>query len=182
MQYFIGYLIRGEAADWHNGLAKEISGKFGTRKIYKRVPLHITLYRPFDTEDVTPIEKLSQRWSESYPAADTLTLSGFGRFDYRVLFVAVNAARSVIDKVAELQQDMSALSHVPFPDYPGGWHPHVTLMNEEDEEKVREAWDYLLTLPMPDITLPFDNVTLFRFHGSGVWKVDSLYALKSNVE
>lgn len=167
MRYFVGYLIERKAARWHSNLAKEIAEKFGTWKIHERFPPHVTIFQPFETEDVEGIKDFLRSHVDARAMPGTLTLSGYDRFDDRVVFVNVDTEDSVRDFVQTLQEcarTTSATSGLMVPAF-SAWHPHATLAYRLPPEDIVGIWGYVSMLPNPVFTLPFDNVTLFRFEG-----------------
>ncbi|MDP2642158.1 MAG: hypothetical protein Q8P21_02620, partial [bacterium] len=63
MEYFIGYELQGDAAEWHIRVAREIFEKFNNYKIHDKIPPHITIFRPFNTEDIGSIKSLLLEWT-----------------------------------------------------------------------------------------------------------------------
>lgn len=173
MRYFIGFAIQEEAGKWHTALAKDISEKFDTWKIHEYIPSHITLYRPFNMDDVSPIKDLLRAWIQKYSVSGTLTLSGFDRFADRVVFAAVDMEKSTEDAIADIRQKIMAV--LPKEDFPN-FVPHATLAdNDVSPEKIEKIWEYVNTLPKPHFVVPFDNITLFRKEGEKGWVVDEVF-------
>jgi len=169
--YFIGYLIEGEAADWHYRTAKEISDKFNTWKIHEKLPPHITIYAPFEAEELDKIRNILREWTEQ-PMAGNFILSGFEHFDDRVVVADIKTDEPVIESVNQLQKELSAfLSPPEFPE----WNPHATLAVRLEPEKINKIWQYVQTLPKPNFTLPFNNITLFKYAGERVWNIEQIF-------
>jgi len=177
MRYFIGYLIQGEAGEWHYTLAKEISEKSNTWKIYKKIPPHITVFRPFDAADVSPVKNLLREWTAGRLIPGDFTLSGFGCFEDEVVFAVVNTERPVLNTVIDLQKKLHALPGMPPSEYKE-WHPHATLANHFESSQFFKIWQYVSALPKPHFVLPFDDVTLFYYDESKTWRVDEMFHLK----
>lgn len=178
MRYFIGYLIQGEAGEWHRTLAQEISEKFHTWQIREHVPPHITIFRPFDADDVFSVKSLLCEWTAERSVPGNFVLSGFGHFDDTVVFANVVAEKSVTDAVSDLQKQLQALSGMPVPEYTE-WHPHATLANHAGASEISAIRQYVSTLPKPHFVLPFDNVTLFRYDEGKEWRVDEFFYLNT---
>lgn len=178
MRYFIGYLIQGEAGEWHRACAKDISEKFNTEKIGERIPPHITFVPPFDAEDISLIKDMLHEWIANRPVYGEFTLSGFGWFDDRTVFAAIEADKLVTDAVYELQTILRALPGMSAENqYP--WRPHATLANHVRPSDTSAVREYVRALPAPHFVLLFDNATLFRRDEGGVWRVDEIFYFKN---
>jgi len=165
MRYFIGYLIKGQAAEWHINLSDDIAERFNIWKITQKNPPHITIYYPFETENVDCVKDLLKNWLRKNDFAGNVILSGFDRFDDRVVFACVKIDDAVEKKIAELRKDLEAV--VPskdtiLPDQTT-WHPHATLAYKIPSEKIQEIWNYVKTLEVPKFQMSFDNVTIFKW-------------------
>ena len=177
MKYFIGYLIQGEAADWHAQKAKEISAKFNTWKIYEKIPPHITLYRPFDLENIQPVLDVLQTWSNHQSSGSSFLMSDFDRFDDRVVFVKIETNQAIQKMVVNLKRELKLIPNIPAEDYPN-WHPHATLAERVTTEEIEKIWNHVSTLDKPKFSLPFDNMTLFSNAGDRVWKIEKVFDFK----
>ena len=174
MKYFIGYLIQGEAAAWHVNLAKNISDKFNTWKLHEKIPPHITIFQPFDTDDINPIKNLLRSWVQNKSISGKLAISGFDHFDDKVVFVKVETDQSVKEAVEELRRDIEIIPGMPKEDFPI-WHPHATLADHLSSQEINQIWNYVLKLEKPNFIFPFDNITIFRFDGDRKWSVEESF-------
>ncbi len=177
MKYFIGFLIRGEAAEWHNKIAKEISDKFGTGKIYERVPPHITIYPPLDLEDIHPVIYLLDTWSKSYAQNTNFVISDFGRFDDKVIFAKIEADKIIKEAVRDLRERLGAVLGMPKENYKE-FIPHATLAKDLNAKTAAAIWEYISKLEKPSFIIPFNNVTLFSYDDKNkAWEVNKLLDL-----
>lgn len=175
MRYFIGFLIEGEAGAWHEALTRDISERFDTRKLHKHVAPHVTLYRPFDTDNVEPVKTLLRKWVNQHIQNGEISLSGFGHFTDRVVYASVTLEAKARQNILALRREIMTL--LPKEDFPN-WVPHATLVDEyETPETITAVWEYVQTLPKPEFTVPFNNVTLFRNREGGGWGVDEIFRL-----
>ncbi|HEY4505325.1 MAG TPA: 2'-5' RNA ligase family protein [Candidatus Paceibacterota bacterium] len=177
MKYFIGYLIQGEAAKWHSSLAKSISEKFNTWKIYEKLPPHITIFYLSDIEDVEPTRSFLKNWISDKKVSGNFTISDFDRFDDKVVFARTEPDSSVRTTAEELIRKIKEIPGMTQENFPF-WHPHATLMNRVSEEEIKMIWDYVATVERPNFVIPFDNVTIFRFEGDMKWGVDESFKFK----
>lgn len=173
---FIGYLITGEAADWHISLSKNISEKFNTWKIYEKIPPHITIFQPFDTKDINFIKNFLRNWVKNKGVQGNFVLFDFDRFDDRVIFAKVDADKEIKEAVEELRKEIKKIPNMPEGDFPV-WHPHATLINRLPPPEIEKIWNYLKEVEKPNFTLPFDNVTLFKFVGDRKWGIEESFKI-----
>jgi 2'-5' RNA ligase len=164
MKYFIGYLIQGDAATWHTQTVKDISEKFDTRKLYERIPPHITIVKPFESGDVSSLKAELPLWTDKYVGNGYLSIDGFGHFDTKVIFANVNTDKSLIEKIEILWETLKI-----NPDF-SPWKPHATLASHLDPDKFEKVWQYIENLEKPNFILPFDNITLFELR-ENKWEV-----------
>lgn len=180
MKYFIGYLIQGKAAIWYVNLAKNISERFNTWKLYEKIPPHITIFQPFDTDDISSIEDFLTSWIQNKSIPGKFVLSGFDRFDDKVLFAKVETDQSVKGVVEELRRNIKRITGMPEEDFPI-WHPHTTLADHLSPQEINQIWNYVSRLEKPNFILPFDNVTIFRFGGNRKWIVEESFKFNSSI-
>lgn len=173
---FIGYLIQKEAAEWHINLTKDISNKFNTWKIYEKIPPHITIFQPFDSEDTSSIKSLLRDWSKDVTISGSFKLSGFDRFDDRVIFAKVDADKVAKEAVEKLREEIKKIPNMPEEDFPV-WHPHATLINRLPPQEIEKVWSYIKGFEKPNFILPFDNITLFKFEGDRRWGIEESFKI-----
>jgi len=179
MDYFIGYLIQGEVADWHIDVAKKISEKFKIWKLHEKLPPHITIFYPFSTGDIRSIKNILKNWVQKRKVTGNFTISDFDHFDDNVVFAKVEIDDVVRKEVDHLRKTLKDIPEMPSDDFPI-WHPHATLANRISPEEINKIWNYVQTLPKPSFLLPFDNVTIFRFEGDRKWVVEELLKIRDD--
>src|SRR3989344_5293557 len=99
MEYFIGYLIQGDAKTWHREVSKKISEKFKTWEIHEKIPPHITIFRPFNTGDINSVKSLLLEWAHNYSGSDIFNMVDFGYFDEKVIFAEMVTNESLVKAV-----------------------------------------------------------------------------------
>jgi 2'-5' RNA ligase len=167
MKYFVGYLIRGQAAKWHTALSDDIANKFNIWRISDKNPPHITIYYPFEIEDISRVKNFLNGWISDHRMLGSVSISGFDRFEERVVFVKVRINDDTEKEIQKLQKALCEIA--PLRDTRAdqlGWHPHATLAYKIPEEKINEIWRYVKTLDTPKFVIPFDNISIFK------WEVD----------
>jgi 2'-5' RNA ligase len=178
MKYFIGYLLQGEVAEWHANTARKIADKFNTWKIYEKLPPHITIFYPEGVEDITEVRNYIAGWVKNNKIPGNLYVSGFDRFEDRVIFAKIDADDSVNKAVEDLRTNIKNVSGVTEEDFPI-WHPHATLAYKLTPMEIENIWDFTLSLDKPNFTIPFDNVTIFKFIGDKKWVVEESFKINS---
>jgi 2'-5' RNA ligase len=178
MKYFVGYLIRGAAAQWHIDTAKEISEKFNTWKIHQKIPPHLTIFYLDELENIDPVRNFLKEWSATAHVVGNFHLNGFDRFDDKVVFAKVEADNSIFSIVKNLRKEIKDITGITKEEF-SHWHPHATLANRLPSEEIEKIWKYTMNLEKPDFTIPFDNVTIFEYAGDREWKILESFALHS---
>lgn len=168
MRYFIGFAIRGDVGAWHTSLVKDISEKFDTWKLHEKIPPHVTVFQTFETENPAPVKELLRDWARSRKIRGAIAITGFGRFDDRVVFAKIEPDEAAKNETEDLRGKIKALPGMPIEEFPE-WHPHATMMSKVPPETIEKIWEYVSTFEEPHFVLPFNNVTLFRFEGDGKW-------------
>jgi 2'-5' RNA ligase len=175
MRYSIAFLLTGEAGSWHKDLTREISEQFNTWKIHEYIPPHVTLYRPFEVEHIDAVKALLKEWVHAKRASGNVSVSGFGRFDDRVIFADIHVDPAVQAAVMELRQLVQGVPGMPEEDIPV-WRPHATLMHKISEDEIKTIWEFVHTKTPPQFTCAFDALTLLRFsEEEQCWKIDETF-------
>ena len=169
MQYFLGLHITGDAGAYLHELTKSISEHFGTWALHERVPPHITLFRPFDADDaqLQSVIETVQQWLAAQPMHG-FTISGFDRFDDKVVFADVQADPALVSRVEHLQRRLERLPQMP--DERPHWHPHASIARLLPPEQIERIWEYVTQLEDFAFTVPLENVTVFHHPEQGRWR------------
>jgi 2'-5' RNA ligase len=178
MKYFVGYLIEGEAAEWYNRVAGEISERFRTFKIHEKIPAHLTVYRPFECDNLAPINDVVSTWAAEYRNKSNFRVNDFDHFGSRVIFGKVEVDSRLVSYL-ERFRDVMKIQRITLTgeNYPG-WIPHMTLANYIEPRKFTKIWKHISTLDRPDFTLPFNNLTVFNKREDG-WEVGHSFPVGS---
>lgn len=176
MKYFIGYLIDGKAGHWHRELVQEISEKFNTEKIFDHIPAHMTIFRPFETENIQEVENVLEHWIKTHPLREQLTILDFDRFGTRVIVAKITHPEGLDHKIADLQKALEALPGMPGSDY-FPWNPHATILHRVETETLEQVWDYVSALPKPHFKMWLDNITIFALKSDGHWQIEKTFPI-----
>ncbi|MEI6490672.1 MAG: 2'-5' RNA ligase family protein [bacterium] len=91
MRRCIVYLAKGEVEEYFKQITSELALNFSERNLSERVPAHITLKYPFETEDVNLIEnKIADVLKNKSKVL--FKVGGFERFENskETIFLSVN--------------------------------------------------------------------------------------------
>lgn len=79
MRYFIGYLASDEIAKYYNSITTDLSNRFGIEDLSKRVPAHITIIYPFESDTSEGTEERIGNYIHNKTSFD-FRVKGFGEF------------------------------------------------------------------------------------------------------
>lgn len=127
-QYFIAIIPPEDIRLEIQHLKEEIRDRFGAKHALK-LPAHITLIPPFRIKEDREFQLLQAlEVFATIRKPFHLSLSGFGEFAPRVLFVKVVEKEKVIDLHNDLCKNLSAIPNIPECK---DLHPHLTLANRD---------------------------------------------------
>lgn len=139
--YFIGIVcpepLQGEITSFKNYFLE----KYNCRCALK-APAHTTLIPPFRMEE-EPYKMLTDmlRQFNSTIKPFDITLSGFGHFDKRTIFVKPVPNPSLINLYNDLRDKLSSL--IPMNEQEKKFNPHITIANRDlKQNDYRQAWEY----------------------------------------
>ncbi len=176
MKYCIVYLATDEAEKYSINLTKELSEKFAIKDLSKRVPPHMTIKYPFETEDILQVEKRIEICVEkktSFP----ITIRSFGRFenDVKTIFMPLDHSQKIDSLITECNKEFVFLG--TDQKYHFEAHiPHISIARHLDKETSDKIFEYLNLLPVPSFETFFDNLTLLEFDKE-VWKVRRIFTM-----
>lgn len=176
MNYFVAYALEGDARQWHIETAEGIYEKFHNCKIHDKIPPHVTIMSPFVAKDVSSLKKILRQWTSEFSLTESFHMNGFGQFHNKVVFAETVPSTLLKESVPPLQQLIEQTVPSAKNPYPQ-WNPHATLANYLTSEEFENIWNYLQTLPRPDFSLPFTNVTLFRATEEGGWEAEERFPI-----
>ncbi|HEY4477878.1 MAG TPA: 2'-5' RNA ligase family protein [Candidatus Paceibacterota bacterium] len=173
MQYFVGYLVEGEASEYYKALTSDLNQRFGIKNLSEYIPPHLTLKIPFEPDSIEDFEKYVATVSETLSTVD-LSVDGFEKFDGKrmtiFLRVAVGENIKTIEEVVDHLESYSEYTKkLPRP-----LTLHSSIARFLSPEQCDEIWSYLQTLPTPQFNLVFNNLTIFKLV-DGIWGVHKTF-------
>lgn len=183
MKYVIVYLIKGKAAEFQQKLVYKIARKFdhyGTIK--NKIPAHLTLKYPFETNNVKRIqavENVIKNFSNKQKIS-TIILDGYGYFeDPWVAYINAKESKQMRNIYNKFIDELKRIDWFTFRKYEiHGPKFHSTLAHSDlAEGKFKEIWKYLKTQPKPYFILNFDNITILKLI-DGIWQIHKEFLIK----
>lgn len=177
MKYFIGHLIEGKFGTWHAAVTNDIAEKFNTWKIQDVCPSHITLFSEFEIDNIEAVENVIETVITNAHTGK-YSVSEFGRFEERAVFVKVDANKEVVSLVQKLRKNLEEIPSIPK-DKHLIWGPHATVAFRLSPDEIAKIWNYVVTLEKPSFITLFNNITLFRLDTTK-WVVEKTFQIQNS--
>lgn len=169
MKYMIGYLIKGEAKEYQEGLIDRISGKFGTRNLNGHIPAHFTLKSPFETDDINEVERLLEEFCRGEESSD-MKIEGIGSFHDRVIFIVGEFSNEGIETFRRLIKELGKIDWMEFHKYDlEEGTLHSTLARAKDIEQFGDIMRFLSD-KKKCFDVEFDNIVIL-VKGENGWNI-----------
>ncbi len=180
MKYFVAHLLSGDVERYYEALSREISRRFQTLPLHERVPAHITLKPPFETDEdgVQSVERALRSFARTIDPIP-LTINGFGKFGFRTIYLNVNNEEA-IECVRKSVSFMN--THFPWMPHPihEGNKPHISVARFLDRTESRHIWRQLKDSRVRFSTY-IDNVAILRKE-ERKWRLHTLIPLGTHAE
>lgn len=160
MRYFIGYLLSGDAKRYHENLTEEIADKFGVPPLNRRIPPHITLKVPFETDRIEDVEEALKEYAQNHSIAP-LTLSGFHHFNQKVIFIDVSPSKQMLNDVRELMSVLQSISWMQFDRHDVQKKLHATVAYPKNYFQFGKMWKFVGKREAV-FDVSFDNVAILK--------------------
>lgn len=172
MKYFIAHLLTGDAEAYHAGLTRELSLKYRIIPLHDRIPPHITVKPPFETDEIgiQDVERTLRSFAH-HEHSQPLVVNGFGRFGFRTVYMDVYKSTEAVSLVRRLIHTLNTnISWMPT--YPlEGNKLHASVARFLNRKQFRRIWRELRLL-RPRFESTFDNIVILKKEGRS-WKVHS---------
>ncbi len=176
MRYFIGLLIKGEAGLYHKKLVEKICGELDTRNLNKYVSAHFTLKSPFETGDISEVEKVIRDFCGNEKSSN-IKIAGIGNFDEKIIFLDGKPSDEAEGVFRRLILELRKFEWMKFRDYEfTDVNFHATLARSQNKDEFIEIRK-LLPCEDPQFNVRFDNIAIFQ-HDNNRWKVYREFVLK----
>lgn len=175
MRYVIVCLIKGEALTFHEKLVSEICTKFKVKR--QRLPAHFTIKAPFEHEDISQLERLTEEFCSSAQITN-INLDGFGHFREDVAFIDVKTSSQAVKVHDDYIDALKTISWLEWKRNEGkGRVFHCTLVSKIPKGKFKDIWNYISTFNCHFETT-FDNISILRWDKDR-WVTHNEYMLNS---
>ena len=177
MRYFIGNLIRGEAAEYYKATCAELGSRFGIEDVSAIVPPHVTVKGPFERPNIDMVDDTLSLATEA-PALP-IALSGWNHFTTRTIFLDVPAPSAELKSYIKEVLNKLVTIGLPLNVQEQNTHIHMSVARFLKPNQFDEVWKYLQSAPAPQFDILFDNLTIFAKEKSEdkAWKVLKTFPL-----
>lgn len=163
MKYFIGYVIEGEAAEYHQELVKRVAAEFNVQAtLNHKAPSHITIKHLSNREGISDVERVLAELCTGTNTSD-FTLGGIGSFGRDVIYMGVNPSLQMVDFRNDLFSRLKNLQYIPWYAWDNGKVPnfHATVCEEDIGERFEDIKRYLAEYKRR-FRLKFDHVDILK--------------------
>jgi 2'-5' RNA ligase len=161
MRYFIGYVIKNPDSLVIDELRKKLAVTFSVQEALKSPP-HLTLFYPFETDDIQGVEPALADIARSIPPF-LLDVVGFRSFDEAVWFLDVEQRPELHALKTRIVDAITQTLGISENRKGNGVHFHITLAYKDlTPETFRQIESYLQETPLPVTHLTVSNITILR--------------------
>lgn len=162
MKYFVAHLLGGDVKKYHDSLTRELAEKYRITPLHDRIPPHITIKAPFETDEVgiKDVERTLRSFAYHEQPA-TLSVRGFGRFGFRTVYMDVYRSQAAIDVVRRAITTLNA--NVPWmPTAPlEGNKLHASVARFLNRRQFRRVWRHVQELT-PRFETNLDTIAILK--------------------
>jgi len=176
-KYSIFYLLKGNAKNYRNKLVKEVGPTFGERYVFdSKLPAHITLKVPFETNDIKNIEENLKEFVKNHKESK-IKIIEFGHFRRFVAFLKFEFSKNALSIQKDLINSLNKIKDISISKTDKQWHPHATISYGNTKKSFNGIWEHLKKLKRPYFEIMFDNITIMKKSGK-YWKIHKKFKLK----
>jgi 2''-5'' RNA ligase len=159
-RYVLVCLIEGKAEKFHDRIVSSVCQKFNKRR--QKLPAHITLKAPFETDKIAEMESLLEDFTAKR-SKTPIKVSGFGKFRRDVVYMDVEVSQEAREVHDELIEELIKIPWIEFKSNEGKDKVfHCTIVSKRIQDKFEEIWDYVNEY-VYDFNLYFDNLSLYKW-------------------
>lgn len=170
MKYFIAHLLSGDAKQYHAGLTRALASKYRITPLHDRIPPHITIKPPFETDEagIQEVERILRSFAH-HERPQPLVVNGFGRFGFRTVYMDIYKSVEAVSLVRRLIHALNT-NITWMPAYPlEGNKLHASVARFLNRKQFRRIWRELRVL-RPHFESTLDTIVILKKEGR-VWKV-----------
>lgn len=177
MRYFIGNLIRGDAAEYYKATCADLATRFGVEDVSAIVPPHITVKAPFERQSIEAIDDVISLATEA--PTIPLELSGWNSFSQRTIFV--DSPNTPEEMKTFMKDTLAKLRTVGLQMTPQEIEPSIRMSIARflKPHQFETIWKHLNSGPTPKFDINFDNLTIFvkENRDDKAWKILKTFPL-----
>jgi 2''-5'' RNA ligase len=163
-RYVLVCLIEGEAGEFHNRITNDVCCKFNKKR--QKLPAHITLKAPFETDKIEDMENMLKGFVSSR-SKTPIKVRGFGKFRRDVVYIDVDVSQEAKRVHDELIDELTKIPWIQFKSNEGKDKVfHCTIISKRLQDKFNEIWDYINEYKC-DFDVYLDNLSLY------IWQNDT---------
>lgn len=172
MQYFVGYLIEGDASEYYKKITSELEQKFNIKNLSNFTPPHFTFRIPFETQTIEEFETYLTQLTKNIEPIN-LTIDEFGKFERKRMTIFLSATSSDLNKLEGVIDSLEKYDNTnKTPRRP--LVLHASIARFLSPEQCKEIWEYVQTTPKPQFNLKFNNLTIFKLVDN-TWKIHKIF-------
>lgn len=177
MKYLIVHLLSGDAKAFHERITREISIRYHTLPLFERIASHITLKPPFETDEegIKEVERILRAFAKG-ERATPLTLSGFGHFGFRTMYIDIPKSSEAVvlarRTLKVLNENVEWMPKNPLE----GNKLHASVARFLTRRQSRRISRHLSALKPPYFEVTFDNIAILKKEGNA-WHRHAVIAL-----
>lgn len=178
VKYFVAHLLSGDAKAYHAGLTRVLSSKFHIIPLHERIPPHITIKPPFETDEagIKEVERVIRAFAH-HERAIPLVFDGFGRFGFRTIYMDVYKSAEVVSLVRRAVHTLNAHIDWMVAGPLEGNKLHASVARFLNRKQFRRIWRELRMLH-PHFESSFDSIAILKKEDR-TWSIHSLIPLNS---
>jgi 2'-5' RNA ligase len=177
-RFLIALLPPQEIQDYASQVIAELGDRYRTRT--SNAPPHITVQPPFVYElaEIAAVEQYLTQFAERRSPVP-ITLSGFGAFAPRVLYIQVAKTPELLTLQADLAADLNHHLQITDPkSKTRSYSPHLTVASRQlTRQSFQQAWAELQPRPV-EFTFVSDRLTLL-IHTGRCWQIQSNFCFQA---
>jgi 2'-5' RNA ligase len=153
-------LIKGEALDFHEKLVTDVCERFKVKR--QRLPAHFTIKAPFERDDISDLEELTEKFCSSKESTD-INLDGFGRFRDDVIYMDIKTSQEAVKVHDDYIDALKTLPWLEWKRNEGkGRVFHCTIISKIPDGKFKDIWNYTLNFNCY-FENKFDNISILKW-------------------
>jgi 2'-5' RNA ligase len=180
MRYMIAHIIGGDARKYHEQLSRVLASSYALRPVTASIDPHLTIKAPFEalSTDIEQVEHIIEAYAR-YADPVPYTLTGFGKFDDRVIYMNVEAGSDAFELIQKCKDELRQVPWLEFKPHEREVVLHATLCYPKDAAQAHEILSRLTQHMSPTFSCTLGSISLLK-KGGRRWEVVKEYPLGGN--